>query len=232
MSDKSMSHPEHEDPAMAGHDDERAERRTRPARMPTPLTKQEREVLERAEARLHERAVKALFESALSALLDASDNAKAAAQDIEEADEGFELVRELRVALINIDMVKSRVAERLGYLESLRGIIEDAPSATDPDASGNGGDRRLETHPDASGDHNDFPHPFAPAESPAAGGRTRVPAGEGSGLYLGSPRDSLVPPPAAPQAERARARGVALEALSAPTMGPEELRLLWAEGDR
>ncbi len=199
-----MSHPEHEDPAMAGHDDETAERA----------------------------ANRMLWESGLSALCDSCDDAKACLADLLEADAGFELRPEMEAAIRNLDMVKSRVAERLGYLESVSGEPEDAPSATDPDASGNGGDRRLETHPDASGDHNDFPHPFPPAEAPAAGGRTRVPAGEGSGLYLGSPRDSLVPPPAAPQAERARARGVALEALSAPTMGPEEFRLLWAEGDR
>ncbi len=118
-----MSHPEHEDPAMADHDDERAERAEQ------------------------ERAVKALFESALNALLDASDNAKAAAQDIEEADEGFELVRELRVALINIDIVKVRVAERLGYLESVSGGPEAAPSAHNPSAGSAEDDRRLAGHP-------------------------------------------------------------------------------------
>ena len=199
-----MSHPEHEDPAMAGHDDERAE----------------------AEA------IRLLFESGLNALEDAADNVGSAVVDLTAADGLFELVPELTQVSRVLALVKSRVAERLACLPGGRHWAGDEPEPPDGPAGPPTGVRRLETHPDASGAHSDFPHPFVPAESPVADGRTRVPAGEGSGLYLGSPRDSLVPPPAAPQAERARARGVALEALSAPTMGPEEFRLLWAEGDR
>ncbi len=119
----SMSHPEHEDPAMTGHDDEAAER---------------------AEA---EHAAKALFESALNALLDASDNAKAAAGDLLEADPGFELANEMRFATHYLDLVKSRVAERLGYLESVAGEPEASSGpATAPDGSADG-DRRLAGHP-------------------------------------------------------------------------------------
>ncbi len=173
-----------------------------------------------------------LFESGLSALEDASDNVGSAVVDLTAADGLFELVPELTQVSRVLALVKARVAERLACLPGGRHWVGDEPEPPDGPAGPPTGVRRLETHPDASGDHNDFPHPFAPAESLAAGGCTWVPAGEGSGLYLGSPRDSLVPPPAAPQAERARARGVAFEALSAPTMGPEELRLLWAEGDR
>jgi hypothetical protein len=200
----SMSHPEHEDPAMAGHDDERAE----------------------AEA------IRVGMEAAESALEDAADAVGSALLDLLAVDGAFELAPELTQVSRVLALVKARVAERLACLPGGRHWVGDEPEPPDGPAGPPTGVRRLETHPDASGDHNDFPHPFAPAESPAAGGCTRVPAGEGSGLYLGSPRDSLVPPPAAPQAERSRARGVALEALSAPTMGPEELRLLWAEGDR
>ena len=119
----SMSHPEHEDPAMAGHDDEAAER---------------------AEA---ERAAKVLFESALNALLDASDNAKAAAADLLEADPGFELANEMRSAIHRLDLVKSRVAERLGYLESFAGGPEASPEQSTPPAGSAETDRRLAGHP-------------------------------------------------------------------------------------
>lgn len=119
----SMSHPEHEDPAMRDHDDEAAER---------------------AEA---ERAAKALFESALSALLDASDNAKAAAGDLLEVDPGFELAAELRATIRHLDLVKSRVAERLGYLESFAGGPEASPEPSTPPVGSAEDDRRLEGHP-------------------------------------------------------------------------------------
>lgn len=119
----SMSHPEHEDPAMTGHDDEAAER---------------------AEA---ERAAKALFESALNALLDASDNAKAAAADLLGADPGFELATEMRDAIHHLDLVKSRVAERLGYLESFVGEPEASSEPPIPPAGSADGDRRLAGHP-------------------------------------------------------------------------------------
>jgi len=119
----SMSHPEHEDPAMTGHDDEAAER---------------------AEA---ERAAKVLFESALNAMLDASDNAKAAAADLLEADPGFELATEMRDAIRHLDLVKSRVAERLGYLESFAGEPEASSEPATPPAGSADGDRRLAGHP-------------------------------------------------------------------------------------
>lgn len=119
----SMSHPEHEDPAMTGHDDEAAER---------------------AEA---EHAAKALFESALNALLDAGDNTKAAAADLLEADPGFELAAEMRDASRHLDLVKSRVAERLGYLESFAGGPEASPEPSTPPAGSAESDRRLAGHP-------------------------------------------------------------------------------------
>lgn len=119
----SMSHPEHEDPAMADHDDEVAERAER------------------------ERAVKALFESALNALLDAGDNAKAAAADLLEADPGFELAAEMRAAIRHLDLVKGRVAERLGYLESFAGGPEASSEPSTPPAGSADSDRRLAGHP-------------------------------------------------------------------------------------
>ena len=119
----SMSHPEHEDPAMTGHDDEAAERAAA------------------------ERAVKALFESALNALLDASDNAKAAAADLLGADPGFELATEMRDAIHHLDLVKSRVAERLGYLESFTSEPEASPEPSTPPAVSAEADRRLAWHP-------------------------------------------------------------------------------------
>ena len=119
----SMSHPEHEDPAMTGHDDDAAER---------------------ADA---ERAAKGLFESALNGLLDASDNAKAAAADLLEADPGFELANEMRFAIHYLDLVKSRVAERLGYLESFAGEPGASSEPATPPAGSAEADRRLAGHP-------------------------------------------------------------------------------------
>lgn len=118
-----MSHPEHEDPAMRDHDDEAAER---------------------ADA---ERVAKALFEAALNALLDASDNAMAAAADLLEADPGFELANEMRDAIRHLDLVKSRVAERLGYLEAFVGEPEASPEPSTPPAGSAEADRRLAGHP-------------------------------------------------------------------------------------
>lgn len=114
-----MSHPEHEDPAMAGHDDETAERA----------------------------ANRMLWESGLSALCDSCDDAKACLADLLEADAGFELRPEMEAAIRNLDMVKSRVAERLGYLESVSGEPEDAPSSHSPSAGSAEDDRRLAGHP-------------------------------------------------------------------------------------
>ena len=119
----SMSHPEHEDPAMRDHDDEAAER---------------------AEA---ERVAKVLFESALSAVIDASEDAAAGLADLLETDPGFELATEMRDAIHRLGLVKSRVAERLGYLETFASGPEASPEPSTPPAGSADGDRRLAGHP-------------------------------------------------------------------------------------
>lgn len=119
----SMSHPEHEDPAMRDHDDEAAER---------------------AEA---ERVAKVLFESALSAVIDASEDAAAGLADLLEADPGFELAAEMRDAIHRLGLVKSRVAERLGYLETFASGPEASPEPPTPPTGSVDGDRRLAGHP-------------------------------------------------------------------------------------
>jgi len=53
---------------------------------------------------------------------------------------------------------------------------------------------------------------------------------KGSGLYLGAPRESLVPPPAAPLVERDLVRDFARSVLAEPLVDLETMRPLWAEG--
>lgn len=100
---------------------------------------------------------------------------------------------------------------------------------------GAGGGKQDLPHPVAHGAGlpagSEFPHPFEPAESTAPSGSfARVPAGEGSGLYLGAPRESLVPPPAAPLVERDMVRDFARSVLAEPLVDLETMRPLWAEG--
>lgn len=184
----SMSHPEHEDPAMRDHDDEAAEMA----------------------------AIKLGFEAAESALADAADAVGSALIDLTAADGLFELVPELTQCVRVLAMVQARVTERLAYLATVPGVAAYAPEQPGRHHGTQKADRRLAGHPSARQRHSEFPHPFEPAESTAPSGRTRVPAGEGSGLYLGAPRESLVPPPAAPLVE--------------PLVDLETMRPLWADG--
>ena len=202
----SMSHPEHEDPAMRDHDDEAAE------------------MAEMA-------AIKLGFEAAESALADAADAVGSALIDLTAADGLFELVPEMTQCVRVLAMVQARVAERLAYLSGCPGYAEDGPEPPDGPSGLPPGVGRMAAHPSARQRHSEFPHPFEPAESTAPdGGFARVPAGEGSGLYLGAPRESLVPPPAAPLVERDPVRDFARSVLAEPLVDLEAMRPLWAEG--
>lgn len=199
----SMSHPEHEDPAMRDHDDEAAEMA----------------------------AIKLGFEAAESALADAADAVGSALLDLTAVDPGFELVPEMTQCVRVLAMVQARVTERLAYLATVPGVAAYAPTPSGTTGSALDADRRLAGHPSARQRHSEFPHPFEPAESTAPDGRfARVPAGEGSGLYLGAPRESLVPPPAAPLVERDPVRDFARSVLAEPLVDLETMRPLWAEG--
>lgn len=198
----SMSHPEHEDPAMRDHDDAAAEMA----------------------------AIRLGFEAAESALADAADAVGSALIDLTAADGLFELVPEMTQCVRVLAMVRGRVAERLAYLSGCHGYAEDAPEPPDGPSGLPPGVGRMAAHPSARQRHSEFPHPFEPAESTAPSGRTRVPAGEGSGLYLGAPRESLVPPPAAPLVERDMVRDFARSVLAEPLVDLETMRPLWADG--
>lgn len=198
-----MAHPEHEDPAMRDHDDEAAEMA----------------------------AIKLGLEAAESALADAADAVGSALVDLTAVDAGFELVPELTQCVRVLAMVQARVAERLAYLATVPGVAAYAPEQPGRHRGAQEADRRLAGHPSAPQSYIEFPHPFEPAESTAPDGSfARVPAGEGSGLYLGAPRESLVPPPAAPLVERDMVRDFARSVLAEPLVDLETMRPLWAEG--
>jgi len=198
----SMSHPEHEDPAMRDHDDAAAEMA----------------------------AIRLGFEAAESALADAADAVGSALVDLTAVDAGFELVPEMTQCVRVLAMVRARVAERLAYLSGCAGYTEDGPEPPDGPSGLPPGVGRMAAPPSARQRHSEFPHPFEPAESTVPSGRTRVPAGEGSGLYLGAPRESLVPPPAAPLVERDMVRDFARSVLAEPLVDLEAMRPLWADG--
>jgi hypothetical protein len=198
-----MAHPEHEDPAMRDHDDEAAEMA----------------------------AIKLGFEAAESALADAADAVGSALVDLTAADGLFELVPELTQCVRVLAMVQARVTERLAYLATVPGVASYATEQSGRHHGVKEDDRRLAGHPSERQIYSEFPHPFEPAESTAPSGRfARVPAGEGSGLYLGAPRESLVPPPAAPLVERDMVRDFARSVLAEPLVDLETMRPLWAEG--
>lgn len=117
----SMSHPEHEDPAMRDHDDQTAEMA----------------------------ATKLGFEAAESALADAADAVGSALVDLAAADGLFELVPELTQCARVLAMVQARVAERLAYLATVPGVAAYAPEQPGRHNGAKGADRRPESHPEA-----------------------------------------------------------------------------------
>ena len=128
----SMSHPEHEDPAMRDHDDAAAEMA----------------------------AIRLGFEAAESALADAADAVGSALIDLTAVDAGFELVPEMTQCVRVLAMVQARVAERLAYLSGCSGYAEDAPEPPDGPSGLPPGVGRMAAHPSARQRHSEFPHPF------------------------------------------------------------------------
>lgn len=117
----SMSHPEHEDPAMRDHDDAAAEMA----------------------------AIKLGFEAAENTLADAADAVGSALVDLTAADGLFELVPELTQCARVLAMVQARVAERLAYLATVPGVASYAPDGPGRHHGARDADRRPESHPEA-----------------------------------------------------------------------------------